>query len=579
MSTTALNSTGIERCAVAKIDTKGRFVLANDALERLLGQKQDDLFGQPLTAWLDENEHPFVERLLRPRHHYENAYESTVVSLRVGDGVVPVRLFASLSYIAGQPGSFTVLVHPLAADDAERAVDQKATGPASLEKYIADGRWIGQIPDLVDGIRQLIGAQAVLIYDVTADELRPLDGWSRFDDEHPFEGVDETNELHRSVAFAGWTYDPTDQDAVARAVEVTGSAPNEWLLRVEAESGQEYLIRAIWSSADATKESASTRRTIAELLQAAPTATFAASDLAVDPLTWLDQAQVPAALLSASGLVSAVNSGFSSDQVEQGSEVLLTSLGCDQATLMAERIRLSFRSSSRPLVGCWPIQTASGNQLLSLVYLEAERFLLTVWPQPTGVGQPDSAELARMMVKMLRLSTDRLRAAVDLAVGGQDLSATSRWAAQTESVADLQARAADVSLSEPAAEVDVMPQLDSLTAAAAGRWRIDGPRELVTSLLLRPFRFCVAEMLASISRGKRPDDSELVLTVHPKASSLAIETTRAVTKSAFDDGDSLLDQITVDLAAVWGASLKIDRTGSSVRARLVWPCGLGSSDH
>ena len=45
---------GFKRCAVCKIDLKGRFVYIDERTEHLLGLTKEDLFGKNIIEFLDE---------------------------------------------------------------------------------------------------------------------------------------------------------------------------------------------------------------------------------------------------------------------------------------------------------------------------------------------------------------------------------------------------------------------------------------------------------------------------------------------------------------------------------------------
>ena len=57
-------SVGFRRCAVCKVDLKGRFVYIDEEIENLLGYTKEELFGKSLSDFLDETSIVLLEQLL-----------------------------------------------------------------------------------------------------------------------------------------------------------------------------------------------------------------------------------------------------------------------------------------------------------------------------------------------------------------------------------------------------------------------------------------------------------------------------------------------------------------------------------
>ena len=92
---------GLTRCAVCKIDLKGRFVYVDEKVEDLLGYTKEDLFGKSLLDFIDEPSQKLIEQLLSHRNHYETFYDSTTITL-LDQQRTPVAARAVVSLNSGR---------------------------------------------------------------------------------------------------------------------------------------------------------------------------------------------------------------------------------------------------------------------------------------------------------------------------------------------------------------------------------------------------------------------------------------------------------------------------------------------
>jgi PAS domain S-box-containing protein len=81
VTSTSGRGVGFRRCAVCKIDLKGRFVYIDEEIENLLGCTKEELFGKTIIEFLDEPSQEVVNRLISQRNHYESFYDTTGINI------------------------------------------------------------------------------------------------------------------------------------------------------------------------------------------------------------------------------------------------------------------------------------------------------------------------------------------------------------------------------------------------------------------------------------------------------------------------------------------------------------------
>lgn len=240
---------GFKRCAVCKIDLKGRFVYVDDKVEKLLGLTKEDLFGKSLLEYLDERSQNLVSQLLCQRNHYETFYDTGTITLlnASGDPVV-ARTVISLNFIAGNPVNFQIVLDQW--DSPDRAVTQISRAE-HYEQFTEKLLGLESFSDWKEILRLLcrfVGARQACIYHIKDDNLEPRSASS--DDtsaEFVYKTIPDPTELHRNVARSGEPYSFIDQEAVRRMIESTGAAPNEYVLKLELDDHEPYLLRFIFA--------------------------------------------------------------------------------------------------------------------------------------------------------------------------------------------------------------------------------------------------------------------------------------------------------------------------------------------
>lgn len=103
-----------KRCAVIKIDFNGRFVYIDALAERFFGLPLENLFGQSIKDFLDENSYTLLLSVLPAQKHYESFFEATrLVFIDARKDRHEVDIIISLNFIAGNPANYQIIISPL----------------------------------------------------------------------------------------------------------------------------------------------------------------------------------------------------------------------------------------------------------------------------------------------------------------------------------------------------------------------------------------------------------------------------------------------------------------------------------
>jgi PAS domain S-box-containing protein len=195
--------TRIKRCAVCKIDLKGRFVFVDEMTQDLLGYSMEELFARPLIEFLDEADHEVVGALIRQSNRYESFFRTFRVRMLCKEGEVkPVRMVASMSFAAGSPVNFQLVIDA-DEDSSDELPDTLSPEPARDIQEATDRLGIGLF--LIDRNGRILWANPSAETEMGAVAVG----------------------LHTSDLLARWAI--TNDDALCRQVETC----LEVLLRVE----------------------------------------------------------------------------------------------------------------------------------------------------------------------------------------------------------------------------------------------------------------------------------------------------------------------------------------------------------
>ncbi len=348
------------RCAVCKIDLKGRFVYIDEETERFLGYTKEELFGKPLLDFLDDNSQKKIDRLLSERKHYESFYDTTTLTLIAREGrPVVARSIVSLNFIAGNPVNFQLI---LDVDPTAQSVITVAAA-SDYEDFLEELLGL-ELPQDCKAILRLVrkfsGADRAAFYLTKDNILEPRSGsCDNSSEKFEFESIPDVTALHERIACTGAEYAFSDDNAVREAVEKEGVAPSEFVTLVRLRSADPYLLRLIYpaevSPAEGVQAIARTRQALRLVTRLSPSAPPPSDHL--DPevdvkftVGFLDHLGIGALLIDPSGQTVGYNSALvamlgdcSPGEQYQDFAGLLES---DNSPPVAERLAACFSASA-----------------------------------------------------------------------------------------------------------------------------------------------------------------------------------------------------------------------------------------
>lgn len=249
---------GFTRCAVCKIDLKGRFVFVDKATEQLLKSSAEDLFGRLLIEFVDSAFQPLIDEILQRRNYCETFYDTASLTLLdAEESSIRANVVVSLNFIGGNPTNFQLIINPHSAstDIAEDSGEEEFCECIErlIEKKLPDD-WT----EVLALTCRFTMAEQAGVYCWEESSLRLLAGAANPVSATAFcQSSDDSSNLHVAVAQSGITYSFADRQSVKSAVERFGGAPNEFVCVVKTEAPGPLLLRLVFRS-DLDVESVST---------------------------------------------------------------------------------------------------------------------------------------------------------------------------------------------------------------------------------------------------------------------------------------------------------------------------------
>jgi hypothetical protein len=248
---TATDSPVIQRCAVCKIDLKGRFSFIDKEFLDLTGYSDEELLGKPVEPFFEVSSRDLISKLLNEGSHYETIYNSAPLTIiNKNHETVKVSATMFLNFIGGNPANFQFILSSHVIPQRVKAVE--TTDPVidqSYPNFVSDLAEIKSDRDwqkIVDCILAFSSAGQAALYRFEKGSLVPLA--TRIDDSQAeFTGtkISDTTELHEKVAKTEADYIFTDESSVRKAVEDIKSAPNEFLSTFSC-SQRRFLLRLVF---------------------------------------------------------------------------------------------------------------------------------------------------------------------------------------------------------------------------------------------------------------------------------------------------------------------------------------------
>lgn len=159
----------ISRCAVCKIDRKGRFVYLDEETEKLLGYSQVEIFAKPFSEFLDPSDHELIDEICSQFNRYETFYDAAAVTIIDSQGRrIPATVVVSLNFAAGNPVNYEIIIHVTEpGGEVQREIVEDNTAAKFLD-YLFDARLPSESPEaasaMADALLEYTGATAVGLF-------------------------------------------------------------------------------------------------------------------------------------------------------------------------------------------------------------------------------------------------------------------------------------------------------------------------------------------------------------------------------------------------------------------------------
>lgn len=240
----------LTRCAVCKIDLKGKFVFIDEQIEQLLGESKENLFGKPLHDFLDDNSVALLDSILNVRNNYETFYDTTTLNfINKENNLFCLKVVVTLNFIAGNPVNFQLII------DLENVPTQSIQSNSVNEKEMLDiiseldSETLSDTNILIKFFHQLSKADSTAMYFVNENQLDLVATSEGSDVEDIIEKtLTETSQIHFDYAESGKIYSFLDDNDVSSAIEKYKEAPNEFLMPLIISDGVICLMRMNYSS-------------------------------------------------------------------------------------------------------------------------------------------------------------------------------------------------------------------------------------------------------------------------------------------------------------------------------------------
>jgi PAS domain S-box-containing protein len=240
----------ITRCALCKIDLKGRFVFIDDRTETLLGYSKEELFGKTFKEFLSDTDHELFFHVMRQQRTYETSFDALPVTLvNRSRQPFPATIIVTLGYIAGNPVNFQIIIQ---TDQASRIAVTTTDESPNYHRFVSTILAMNgslSLADVLEPLREFLGAIGVGLFKVADGKLETLASSPR--DTQISTTIDVQripallDRLSKLMAEPGLASDQVQRGII----ESSGESPAEYFSEFEL-NGQKYLIRVIFESGD-----------------------------------------------------------------------------------------------------------------------------------------------------------------------------------------------------------------------------------------------------------------------------------------------------------------------------------------
>ncbi|MEW5795602.1 MAG: PAS domain-containing sensor histidine kinase [Candidatus Zixiibacteriota bacterium] len=168
-------TTNIRRCAMCKIDRKGRFILANPEAQKLLGLSEVELFGKPFIDFLQAADRQSYLNLIKNRNPYDAGYDSACVTMIGADGqAIPVTLFVAVNFGGGNPANYQVVIRQEEVRLPAVSADSKPEHWEEIIRLLVSETGSVNHQRLIELLLVVTGVKSVAVYEISDTECRIL---------------------------------------------------------------------------------------------------------------------------------------------------------------------------------------------------------------------------------------------------------------------------------------------------------------------------------------------------------------------------------------------------------------------
>lgn len=246
---TTHKQTCVSRCAVCKVDLKGKFVYVDDEVEKLFAYPKEDLFGKELVDYLDENSRETIEHIFNQRNNYETFFDSTTITIIKRDGSKSdLNIICTLNFIAGNPVNFQIIFDPSHSFlTSESKSTQQVFGDSNQETLEIDHAVLFDYGKLIETLHSVSEATDAVLYTVDGAKFEMVAATSENETDDSFlEKLTIISLLHVDFAKDEETYSLLDEKTVRKALEKYNESPNEYFLPIQIGSDEKYYLRFLY---------------------------------------------------------------------------------------------------------------------------------------------------------------------------------------------------------------------------------------------------------------------------------------------------------------------------------------------
>lgn len=263
---TTASELSVRRCAVCRINMKCRFVYVDDGVEKLVGFTREELFGKSLLDFIDEADHPLLNRILQQRNHFEANFDITSLHVVTRDQKrIPASVVVSLNFIAGNPVNYQIIIDAGCCDEPVQRVEVQHTDYRQFVSRLLETDASSFSAEALDSLYQFLGDEQCLIYQVSGESIEPV-YWRSSTPQNGIRHTKEPKALLQWVAISDEAYTFLNPDCARRAVEKSGVAPTEYIRKLQL--GEEtYLVRVLLDELTSVEEQRTAVAAVSQAVQ------------------------------------------------------------------------------------------------------------------------------------------------------------------------------------------------------------------------------------------------------------------------------------------------------------------------